>query len=112
LSRRAARLDVRDVQTRSWATRGGRVRVDRIGLQPERRMVRHAVVDQLCGERLGEVNGDRETETYASATALARLIGHGGDGRVDADEVSSAVDECAAAVAGVDGRVSLDCIDE
>ncbi len=56
---------------------------------------------QLLGDPLRQVDGDGEADAFITAAV-------GRNGRVDADDLAVEVHERAAAVAGIDGRVSLD----
>ena len=65
---------------------------------PMKGRVSGSAVDGLLHDGLGDVDGDGE------ADALTTL----GDRRVDADDIARGVDQRAAGVARVDGRVRLD----
>ncbi len=79
-------------------------------------MPRGASGDQFFGDGLGVVGRDREPDAdvaglllLTAETAAARS--HGGDRRVDADQLAPAVDQRAAGVARVDRGVGLDGVE-
>ena len=64
-----------------------------------------ALLLELDDDLLGDVGGDGEADADVAAAA-GEARGH--DAGVDADDLAPHVDERAAAVAAVDGRVGLD----
>jgi diacylglycerol kinase family enzyme len=68
---------------------------------------RAAGADDLAGDGLRQVDGDREAQSDAAAAGLAGRRRHGGAGRRHADQLPLAVDHRAAAVARVDRGVGL-----
>src|SRR6478735_7040802 len=101
-----ARADGDDLRARALR---GAVRDDRVaGADAEVGVLGLAALDQLVGDGLRLLDRDRETDADVAALAPARALPQGGDRAVDADELTLAVDERAARVAGVDRRRRLD----
>jgi hypothetical protein len=70
-----------------------------------------AVLHELLGDVAGGV--DRDGEADADVATFGRgPLGQRGDGGVDADDLAVRVDQRPARVAGVDGRVGLDGVDD
>ena len=80
----------------------GQIRSNRIGHDAQRGPLDAPVAGQVGQHGLGRVDGNGK----ADARTLVGAVG--GDHRVDADHLAARVQQRAAGVAGIDGRVGLD----